>query len=161
MPLLHPPSISQLTPTLCTVRNAYTLIDFGNFVSNSDDDSDPFVQLLPLTTPAEAHSDFVQKRLGGVDTTIALLPASEGQASPESKAEKEQHLKGEVLRNWPYIFVGCLALVGIFVGLIVWKFCCKRRRQAAKAAKAAKGDGPKSQNQQRETFQMASRSERL
>lgn len=115
-------------------------MDYGDWVEGSSKDKgDPFVQFLPLTTPAEAHSDFVLRRLGGVDTPIALLPASEGQSSPESKAEKEQHMKGEVLRNWPYIFLGCFALVALSVGLVVWKCCCKRR---AKASKAPTGELP-------------------
>lgn len=134
------------------LRNAYTLIDFGlvmpyvdvvlclthdlsDFVTDaSSDQNDPYVQLLPLTDKASAHSDFVQSRLGGVDTTgdsaHALLPASEAQSSPESDAEKKQQLEGKILRQWPYIFLGCLAFVALVVGLTVWKCCCGRNKRA-------------------------------
>lgn len=119
------------------MRNAYTLLDYGDFIEDAfSDRGDPFVQLLPLTDPSEAHSDFVKVRLGGVDTTgdsaHQLLPESEAQSSPESKAEKEQHIKGEILRNWPYIFLGALVIFLASVGLIVWKCCCKRRGGQAK-----------------------------
>lgn len=77
------------------VRNVYTLLDYGNFMENTANDrGDPFVQLLPLTNVQTAHDDFVQTRLGGVDTTNssahALLPASEQQHSPISEAEKKK-----------------------------------------------------------------------
>lgn len=61
------------------VRNAYALIDFGDFVTTSSQDQvDPYVQLLPLTSNSTAHSDFVKVRLNGTDTTgtQTLLPAS-------------------------------------------------------------------------------------
>lgn len=70
-------------------------MDYGNFVEDtSSDTGDPFVQLLPLTDPVEAHQDFVNVRLSGVDTTgspsQALLPASEMQHSPVSEEEKKK-----------------------------------------------------------------------
>lgn len=98
----------------------------------SKDLNDPYVQLLPLTDKATAHADFVRTRLGGVDTTgdaaHALLPASEAKSSPQSEAEKKQQLEGKVLRQWPYIFLGCLAFVALVVGFTVWKCCCGRNR---------------------------------
>jgi hypothetical protein len=92
------------------------------------------MQLLSVTDKAAAHKDFVQVRLGGVDTTgdanHQLLPESEAKSSPESSAEKKQHLAGKVLRQWPYIFLGCLAFVAIVTGLIVWKCCCRRNKKS-------------------------------
>ena len=56
------------------------LINYGDFVDGaSSKTADPYIQLLPLTTDAaETHSDFVQVRLMGVDSTsnFHLLPAS-------------------------------------------------------------------------------------
>ena len=80
---------------MSTVRNVYTLLDYGNFMENTANDrGDPFVQLLPLTNAATAKEDFIQVRLNGVDTTgsssKALLPASEMQHSPESEEEKKK-----------------------------------------------------------------------
>lgn len=46
------------------MRNAYLLIDFGDFVDGSPaNTSDPYIQLLALTNDtAEAHADFVHVR---------------------------------------------------------------------------------------------------
>ncbi|KAI0358431.1 acid protease [Trametes cingulata] len=62
------------------LRNAYILMSFGDFVDGSlTKAGEPFVQLRSLTDPAEAHEDFVQLRLGGVDTTGSqtLLPPND------------------------------------------------------------------------------------
>ena len=77
------------------MRNAYTLFDYGNFMEDTAvDRGDPFIQLLPLTNVEEAHNDFVQVRLNGIDTTgdasQALLPADQEQHSPVSEAEKKK-----------------------------------------------------------------------
>jgi hypothetical protein len=119
------------------IRNAYTLMDFGDFVDDVKSDTGaPFVQLLSLTDPAKAHHDFVQVRLGGVDSTgdpaHALLPAAQGLKSPQTDAEKKAHLEGKVLRQWPYILVGSLALFALIAGLIVWRCCCRGRRARAR-----------------------------
>ena len=113
------------------VRNAYTLYNFGNWIKNSDKQDAPYIQMVPLTNPATARSDFVQIRLSGKDTISdpkwALLPADQGQKSPISDEEKKKRYQEMILSKWPYIFVGCLAFVGISVGFCVWK-CCQRRR---------------------------------
>lgn len=53
----------MLIPSL-PVRNAYTYINFGDFVEGSTaQKSDPYVQMLPITNDtAEAHSDFDKVR---------------------------------------------------------------------------------------------------
>ncbi|KAI0926855.1 hypothetical protein AcV5_007539 [Taiwanofungus camphoratus] len=121
------------------LRNVYTLFDYGNFMEDTDDDvGSPFIQLLSTTNMTQAHETFVQIRLNGVDTTGAssqyLLPASQEQHSPETKAEKKAQYEEYVLSRWPEIFVGCLLFVLIVVGLIVWRCCVVRRRKAKKAA---------------------------
>ncbi|KAI0328918.1 acid protease [Cubamyces sp. BRFM 1775] len=70
--VLAPPTIADTasclsSPTLphpLTVRNAYTYINFGDFVDGSTSSTaDPYVQLLPTTNDtAEAHADFVRVR---------------------------------------------------------------------------------------------------
>jgi len=120
------------------VRNFYTLFDYGNFVAGSSNDrGDPYVQLLPLTDSATALADFVKVRLNGTDTTGSasnvLLPASQESHSPVSATEKKQHLEGAVARNWPYIFLGCLAFVLSIVGCCVYACCCRKRRKGARA----------------------------
>ncbi|KAH6912750.1 aspartic peptidase domain-containing protein [Coprinopsis sp. MPI-PUGE-AT-0042] len=49
------------------MRNVYTLFDYGDFVANSTDLADPYIQLLSVTDPEEAHSDFLTARLDGVE----------------------------------------------------------------------------------------------
>ena len=113
------------------VRNFYTLFDYGNFVSDtSNDRGDPYVQLLPLTDRTAALADFAKIRQNGTGSSSSnvLLPASQESHSPVSAAEKKQHLEGAVARNWPYIFVGCLAFVLSVLGCCVYACCCRKRR---------------------------------
>ncbi|KAL5512740.1 hypothetical protein ACEPAG_3006 [Sanghuangporus baumii] len=128
------------------LRNTYTLIDLGNFVASAPKSTESgFVQLLSLTDTQKAHDDFVQVRMGGVDSTgdskYYLVPASEGQKSPESSAEKKAHLAAKVLSRWPYILMGCLLGAALLVGFIIWRCCCRRRCQERKKARAAAASG--------------------
>jgi len=46
------------------------LLNYGDFIDGSTSNtSNPYVQILSTTDPAEAHADFVATRLGGKDTT--------------------------------------------------------------------------------------------
>ncbi|TFK52509.1 acid protease [Heliocybe sulcata] len=128
------------------LRNAYTLLDFGDFVSESSKDTgDPFVQLLSLTDNATAHNDFVQVRMNGVDTSgdaaHALLPASQMKHSPETEEEKKKEREEQILSRWPYILVGCLLFVALCVGLVIWRCCCRRGAKGFKGKKGAAGKG--------------------
>ncbi|KAI0248606.1 aspartic peptidase domain-containing protein, partial [Lactifluus subvellereus] len=51
------------------LRNAYLLINYGNYADGARTKTPPYVQLLSITDPAVAHQDFVSTRLGGIDTT--------------------------------------------------------------------------------------------
>lgn len=78
-----------------TVRNTYSLFDYGNWVKGSKNDrNDPYMQLLSVTDKTQAHKDFVQVRLNGVDTTgdtsWKLVAADQGLSSPVSKEEKKK-----------------------------------------------------------------------
>jgi hypothetical protein len=101
--------------------------------------------MLPLTDPQTAHDDFVKARMDGVDQTgdakYALLPASQGQSSPESSAEKKAHLAEKVLSRWPYIFVGSFIFFLLIVGYIVWRCCLRKRCAERKKAKVAAAAG--------------------
>jgi len=125
------------------LRNSYTLMDFGNWVDGNDNRGDPFIQISALTDPATARAEFIQTRLGGVDTTgdakYQLLPKEQMQHSPVSEAEKKKKYQEAVLSKWPYILTGCLLFVLITVGLIVWRCCC--RRGAKKGSGESAGGG--------------------
>ncbi|KAJ6549500.1 aspartic peptidase domain-containing protein [Mycena sp. CBHHK59/15] len=55
------------------LRSVYTLINFGDFVSGTTNKADPYIQFLSTTEAAEAHSDFVNVRLNGNDTTRTVF----------------------------------------------------------------------------------------
>ncbi|KAJ7348460.1 hypothetical protein DFH08DRAFT_1000310 [Mycena albidolilacea] len=61
----------------------------------------------------------------GVDTTVSaqytLLPADQQQHSPVSAEEKNKKYEEMILSRWPYILIG----VGLIIGLIVWRCCCR------------------------------------
>ncbi|KAI0248605.1 acid protease [Lactifluus subvellereus] len=120
------------------LRNVYALFDYGNYIeASSNDRGDPYIQLLPLTDPTTAHTDFVSVRLNGTDTTgsasKALLPASQESHSPVSAKEKKQHVVGAVTRNWPYILAGCILFVLSVAGCCIYACCCRKRRKSARA----------------------------
>ncbi|CAA7262971.1 unnamed protein product [Cyclocybe aegerita] len=127
------------------LRNAYTLLDFGDWIKNSADKEHPYIQMASLTNVEAARQDFIQVRLGGNASAIddarwTLLPVDQMQHSPISAEEKKKKYQEMILSRWPYIFVGCLVLVLIMIGLCVWKCCCKRRGNNNNAAGGAKKD---------------------
>lgn len=108
-----------------TVRNAYILMNFGDFVDGSAGQvGDPFVQLHALTDPAEAHGDFVQQRLGGVDTTglQTLLPATEEDTSAGVKAPGR-------MPYLPWIIVASVLGGLLFAFLVAYVFIWRRGRK--------------------------------
>ncbi len=100
-------------------------MNFGDFVDGSADQvGDPFVQLHALTDPVEAHGDFVQQRLGGVDTTglQMLLPATEEDTSTGVKAPGH-------MPYLPWIIVASV-LGGLLVAfLVAYVFIWRRGRK--------------------------------
>ncbi|KAF8263174.1 hypothetical protein EI94DRAFT_1598635, partial [Lactarius quietus] len=65
---------STQDPTFDMIRgmafltNVYMLIDYGNFVDASmTATSNPYIQLLSMTDPAQAHIDFIAVHLNGTD----------------------------------------------------------------------------------------------
>ncbi|KAF9464127.1 aspartic peptidase domain-containing protein [Collybia nuda] len=124
------------------LRNVYTLLDFGNWIKDKPTDTGhPYIQIASVTNVASARTDFIQTRLGGVDTTgdakWTLLPKEEMQHSPVSEEEKKKKYQELVLSRWPYILTGCLVFIIIVVGLCIWRCCC--RKGAKKGSKTKKG----------------------
>jgi len=113
------------------LRNAYTLLNFGNWIDSSSSQGHPFMQMSPLSDFNAARKDFVQVRLGGndsiSDTRWSLLPADQLQRSPLAPDEQKKKYQEMILSRWPYILTGCLVLVILLVGLCVWRCCCRRR----------------------------------
>ncbi|KIK69756.1 hypothetical protein GYMLUDRAFT_151197 [Collybiopsis luxurians FD-317 M1] len=114
------------------LRNVYAVMNYGDWIDGGSS-ADPYMQLLSTTNLQAAHNDFVQVRMGGVDTTNdskwALLPADQEQHSPVSAEEKKKEYQEMILSRWPYIFVGCLVFVLIVTGIIIWRCCCRKGRK--------------------------------
>lgn len=124
------------------LRNVYTLLDFGDWIKNSDNKEDAYMQMASVIDPVQARKDFVQVRLNGNDTIDtdskwSLLPLDQMQHSPISADEKKKKYQEMILSRWPYIFTGCFVFVLLTVGFCVWKCCCKKRRQRNKERKEA------------------------
>lgn len=86
------------------------LVDFGDFVDrNPESQADPYMQLLSVTDPADAHNDFVQSRLS---TSSAAKP--KGQDNPSKKASDND--AGRSANNfigtmWPCFIVSAIILL--------------------------------------------------
>jgi len=91
------------------LRNAYMLANFGDFIDGSSVNKiNPYIQLLSITNDTtETHSDFVNVRLGGMDTTgtVHLTEAKPVPTTPPSS---------NVNRTTIYIIAG-----GIVGGLLL------------------------------------------
>jgi hypothetical protein len=132
----HRDTSSCTYSTLFSVRNAYTLLDFGDFVENAvNNTADPFIQVLPTNTYAAGHADFVAARLHGLDTTanpqFSLLPASQGKKSAVPIKERVQHAEQKLIRYRAGITVGVIVGFGLLAGIAIWGYL--RRRKAVKA----------------------------
>ena len=103
------------------------LVHFGDFVGGSEANvADPYIQLLSTVNKMAAHRDFVNARLGGVDTTgsqAPLAPAStvgdgsgQGGASPTGKVNNSSAGKPGGFRiSW--VFLVSLVLVAVARGM--------------------------------------------
>ncbi|EMD37877.1 hypothetical protein CERSUDRAFT_114514 [Gelatoporia subvermispora B] len=110
------------------LRNAYLLVNFGDFVDGSSSNTAaPYIQMLPVTSPSAAHDDFVQERLDGNDSgqNFQLLPANpDGDGDDDSDSKSfSQKIKPYL----PYIIAGSIVVGLLLVGSIIW--CCVRSRR--------------------------------
>lgn len=101
------------------LRNAYLLVNFGDFVDgNTSAKADGYTQLLPTTNAATAHAEFVKVRGSG------SLPSTA--ASGEVSASSVGHKIGTAAKRIAIIagIVGGVLLLAV-LGFCCW--CCKRR----------------------------------
>ncbi|KAI0081265.1 acid protease [Panus rudis PR-1116 ss-1] len=110
------------------LRNVYLLIDFGDFVDGSTNKNDPYIQLLSSGALLDAHTDFVNNRLDGVDSTddFHLLPASVLPPVDE-EPEDDESLADKIHPYLPYIIAGSVTL-GVILILAVF-FCIRSGRR--------------------------------
>jgi hypothetical protein len=111
--------------SLAAVRNAYLLINYGDFVDGTTTKAPPYVQLFSVTDPATAHQDFVQTRLGGVDTTGLQVLSEQPASSPDrvSSTHHEDHRTRTIVIS---VVAGSLVLAS-FAGAAY--IILKRRRR--------------------------------
>ncbi|KAI0315898.1 aspartic peptidase domain-containing protein [Amylostereum chailletii] len=123
------------------LRNAYLLINYGDFLDGANTTADPFVQLLSTTDPAEAHNDFVQVRLNGVDLTSSqrsqdpvLDPDNDDDDDDDDKSNSDEDY---AQRHRTAIIVGAVSGgVGLALGLalLAWYFTQRRRSSQLQVA---------------------------
>ncbi|KAG9227436.1 hypothetical protein PTI98_010962 [Pleurotus ostreatus] len=101
------------------LRNAYTLIDFGDFLAESKGKGDPYIQFLSTTGLSDGHSEFVRVRLGGNDTTTDRTLASSHNNNTASSGSK---------RTLYYILAG--VLIGLAFLIVVGFLIFNKVRQA-------------------------------
>ncbi|KAH9069348.1 hypothetical protein EDB83DRAFT_2374659 [Lactarius deliciosus] len=101
------------------LRNAYLLINFGDFVDGSvNTTADPYVQLLSITDPASAHADFINVRLNPTSDTpppnhAAIAAADAPSASSKPKNDvKSAFLKEKI----PIIIASSIGIGLILIG---------------------------------------------
>lgn len=92
------------------MRNAYLLVNFGDFVDGSTNaTADPYIQLLPLNNdPRVLHGDFIEARGGNVTSSLLDTPIPEssdnddsGTTSDESDVSLSEDLAKIVSRLFP------------------------------------------------------------
>ncbi|TFK87530.1 acid protease [Polyporus arcularius HHB13444] len=115
------------------LRNVYLLMTFGDVVDDSVTMVDgPFMQILPITQPSQAHIDFVQERLNGVDTTgsTTFLPLPNDNSDVTSRPLKH---------SLPWIIVASVvgALVVAFSAAAVFIHFRGRRYKALRGGEAS------------------------
>ncbi|KAJ7486168.1 aspartic peptidase domain-containing protein [Mycena galericulata] len=98
------------------LRNVYVLVNYGDFIAGSTSKAAPFMQFLSTTDPAQAHTDFVNVRLNGVDTTTNIFNANNESNGSSSSRSKTTY----------YIIAGCV-LGGILL-LAVGSYLVRRNR---------------------------------
>ncbi|TBU56368.1 aspartic peptidase domain-containing protein [Dichomitus squalens] len=117
------------------LRNTYLLMNIGD---------QPYLQLLSLTNPAQAHEEFVQQRLGGVDTTGSqqLLPDTAGLSDISKPPTTVQKYKSFIIAG---TVIGAFILLCVLGILTVWYRKRRYQRLHAPAPEGAlQSRGPQS-----------------
>ncbi|KAI9508863.1 acid protease [Russula earlei] len=119
------------------LRNVYLLVNYGDFVDGTATKAPPYVQLLSVTDPAAAHVDFVNTRLGGVDTTgFQVLINSSPSSSDSDYNGSDQQTRLIVIGG---VASGCLLILLI---AIVAYITLRRRHRRRRDTLLIHGAGP-------------------
>ena len=133
-PTSHP--VYHVTHSIAfpSVRNAYMLVNFGDFIDGKANKvANPYVQLLPTTDNiTEAHSDFVQVRLKGNDSTSSQSFSDTFTPSgpPDVRATNNNGGFSSWLVKHKTILIAVGASVGGVLLLLIAALCFCRKRRA-------------------------------
>ena len=105
------------------VKNAYLLVDYGDYTADEDTNLPPYVQLLSTTNDtARMHQEFVSVRLNGIDTTngqkILQSTHSPTRTGIESTWDK--------IKKW--VIIGAIVASGLVLLGVGFCVCRLRRR---------------------------------
>lgn len=130
------------------VRNAYLLINYGDFLEDATTTSDPYVQLLSVTNGTgddSAHSDFVTVRLDGVDTTgdetLSDTPLSSGNPV-DGDDDDDSSVRSWLDEHRTYVIIAGSIAAGLFLlGLLamIWRSCRGRSSRGTYGAVGTAG----------------------
>ena len=132
------------------LRNAYLLINYGDFRDGTTNKDDPYVQLLSTTNPAEAHEDFVQTRLNGIDTTgdQRLLNTTQIKSSGDPGNADDGNNDDSSVGSWLSKHYVVIAIAGgsAVAGLLLLALLCywlraRRQKRALRSGFARSGGG--------------------
>ena len=122
-------SINSIASPL--VRNAYMLVNFGDFIDGKEDKvANPYIQLLPTTDDlSEAHKDFVQVRLKNVDSTQdqTFLDTFNPSGPPDVKKNTSSGFSGWLSRHKTILIAVGASVGGLLLILILGLCFCRRR----------------------------------
>ncbi|KAG8996942.1 hypothetical protein FRB94_007962 [Tulasnella sp. JGI-2019a] len=107
------------------LRNAYILFDYGNFaLESSQDQVAPYIQLLSVTNPNDAHTDFVNVRINKSTTTGATgTSAGVGSTATSNTNNNSNGKSNAALERFGTVYSGCwLMVVAIGVSGVVSLF---------------------------------------
>jgi hypothetical protein len=117
------------------LRNVYLLVNYGNFVPNETTTTQPYIQLLSTSNDTSLlHSEFVQVRLNGTDTTgdQQILMSSNTNTGSGSKVHNFLD------RSKKYIIIGAItAGVILLLSVVLCCCCCRRSRSNSKELTAS------------------------
>jgi len=114
-----------------SVRNAYMLVNFGDFIDGKEDKvADPYVQLLPTTDDiSEAHKDFVSVRLQNVDSTQdqTFLDSFNPSGPPDTKKSNDGGFSGWIEKHKTVLIAVGASVGGVLLFSLLALCFCRRR----------------------------------
>lgn len=118
------------------------LVNFGDFIDGKEDKvANPYIQLLPTTDDiAEAHNDFVQVRLKGVDSTPdqLLMDTYTPSGPPDvnnGKSKSQSGFLGWLQKNKIILIAVGASLSGLLLITIAALCLCRRTNVRHKGGK--------------------------